>query len=260
MDEILDIVEDTDLLNLAFFALKKLGLSGDEIIKEAQSISPEEAEDILEGVTLEDIEHITDTDSLKEKKQTNLGKAGLILLAILALGGSLTSCDPAFGFNTMGYEYQQKDLDSVWTEISSFPGKMPTKNRFLRATWQSPQEFRDEGGGVCIGFTIAMMYELGPEAELVVTLTSDLYPDANPGEKHAFIRYKGEYLEPQLKGRYYPDFKPTSATKIYSFNDAMTSATVLGTRGIGTTETPEQTELKNTVFTTQMVPGKIMVN
>ena len=143
----------------------------------------------------------------------------LILIVILQ------GCDPAFGFNTQGYVYQELPLLEAWQKTASFQWQDDPDGYF-----KSPHEFEADGGGDCEDFAAYLMYQLGRDSELC---TIYLYStNGNENEpNHAIVKYHGLFLEPQLVGGYYKssDFKLFDT---YSYNDVMLSATNSGAKNI----------------------------
>lgn len=66
--------------------------------------------------------------------------------------------------------------------------------------WQTPEETLEKRTGDCEDFSILLMYfiyALGEDSSLILCTY-----DGNP---HVIIKYKGQYLEPQVYGKYYTE-------------------------------------------------------
>jgi hypothetical protein len=147
----------------------------------------------------------------------------LILAMVVALVLS-TSCTP-YWFNTEGYEVLSEPLYPTWVKVAR-----PNHNYFPMTYWQSPHEFEAAGGGNCVGFSVALIYYLGEDAEFVVCQTSF----SPPGTSHVIVKYRGEYLEPQIWGVKYTvgDGTLISVGTSYSYYTIMQSVTNFGTKGM----------------------------
>jgi hypothetical protein len=138
-------------------------------------------------------------------------------LPILFLSIVLASCSNPYWINTKGYSILHEDLDTVWKHVSSYQ-YLPIYDIV------SPKQFEANGGGDCKGFTTDLMYYLGPDSEGVRVT----WPN---GLKHAIVRYKGRYIEPQEYGRYYT-FDQFTIDYITSYYDWMRGVTEYGNRSL----------------------------
>jgi hypothetical protein len=116
------------------------------------------------------------------------------LIPVLVL--ALASCTTPFDLNTQGYEILTEDLDMAWKFVSS--------HQYRSDVWiQSPMEFEKLGGGCCFGFATDLVYHLGPEASFVICKMKK----SAPLMLHCLVKYRGEYIEPQIYGRRLPSTK-----------------------------------------------------
>jgi hypothetical protein len=137
-----------------------------------------------------------------------------LLLCVLVL----SACASPFYLNPQGYEIKSEHLDDAWATVSSYkyiPGP--------DGVCKSPHEFFSDGGGDCGDFAIALVYLLGPASSV-------LGIESGTGE-HAIVEYKGNYIEPQLYGKYYLVSDLILLHKA-DYYDVMKMATVNGTKGL----------------------------
>ena len=126
--------------------------------------------------------------------------------------------DP-FGSNPLGYKVLAEPLQKAWTEVSAHKYIVPAT-----PLYQSPKQFDTADGGECVGFSIDMVYLLGPEASFAIC-TTDQYP------AHAVVLYRGQYIEPQVFEKSYTAGGYTiHVVEIISYNDIMALATANGTK------------------------------
>jgi len=135
-----------------------------------------------------------------------------VVLAVL-----LGSCSP-FGLNPMGYEVLHEDLDVAWKKVSAmkYIAEPDGVNYY-----KSPKEFFNDEGGDCEDFAVALMYLLGDNTELIIIQL--------PSSLHALIRYKNQYLEPQIYNRFRSN-DTFVISSVYEYNTVMQCCTEYGTR------------------------------
>jgi hypothetical protein len=138
---------------------------------------------------------------------------GVVLAVMLA------SCSP-FGLNPMGYKVLHEDLDVAWKRVSSMEYIKETNGNY----WKSPTEFFNDGGGDCEDFAIALIYLLGPKANLVCISWSDKV-------HHAIVQYNNIYLEPQVFNMYY-SINTITIEIIYNYDDTLCFATDYGRKSL----------------------------
>lgn len=157
------------------------------------------------------------------EKVMKKGKFAIFGLVALLIAG----CAP-FGRNSEGYEVIAEPLDEAWVFVAGHEYFIPDPK------FQSPRQFEEAGGGVCMGFAIDLVYHLGPEASYVVCEVSW----GEPGKTHAIVKYHGEYLEPQAAGYYYTlgDEYLVSIVKEIPYDDIMSASTDYGSRVLGTSD------------------------
>ena len=145
-------------------------------------------------------------------------------LAMLALSIMFAGCSP-FGFNPMGYDSPELDLDSAWKQTAVYqyqdePGQY----------WKSPYEFERDGGGDCEDFAGYILYLLG-EGDMVIVQKLDR------DTLHALIKYRGQIIEPQTY-RNYPDISQYKIVGVYNYNTTMHYITNGGMKMIAGSKEP----------------------
>jgi len=130
---------------------------------------------------------------------------------ILICIGLFISCTQPYRDSKTFIDYHD-DLDTAWDATADYRYISETSSE----SWKNPLDFEQAGGGNCVGFSIYLMYRLGESSgsELLV-----IYEKVSKGA-HAIVRYKGRYLEPQIKDLYYTGDEFV-INKIYSFSEVM---------------------------------------
>jgi hypothetical protein len=137
----------------------------------------------------------------------------IVLVSVFSM-----ACAGPFYLNTQGYKNNSMNLAEAWRVVSEYRyvGDTPEYNK-------SPMEFFESGCGDCFDFSSALVYLLGPRASVV---TIEDYPVT-----HAIVLYNGEYIEPQLYGKYY-SINDITIVKIVSYKTLMARITEWGTKGM----------------------------
>jgi hypothetical protein len=130
----------------------------------------------------------------------------------------LASCSPYFPINLQGYTVKNDDLLTSWKLVASCTYSID-HNGYNK----SPVEFFRSREGDCVDFSTALVYLLGPEAELIQIKQDSII--------HAIVRYKTLYIDPQIYGRYYRA-EEINIVGIWEYKDLMKSVTNLGTKGL----------------------------
>lgn len=247
---------DKSLQNLAWKGLQKLGFSKEEIKKELNYISSKKAYNLLQNLDDEKLEQLLNNISLEEAKK-KYGLIGAVLLSILTVS-SLSSCGNPFLFNFKGYTINNEDFETSWKSVSDYPYII--NNNY----WPSPEQFESKGGGMCGGFSIMLLYKVGPGYSLGIIRSKTVWPDRTDIDEssyHAIVcTPQGQWLEPQTDGKYYTHITNKDFKKIYTYEEAMRIATWLGIKGITTPELEEtnqmRQELESLKMNTVPAPGK----
>jgi hypothetical protein len=158
-----------------------------------------------------------------------------------------TSCTP-YWFNTEGYKVLSEPLYPTWVNVAR-----PNHKYISMSYWQSPHEFEAAGGGNCVGFAVDLIYYLGEDAEFVPCKTSF----CAPGTSHVVVKYKGQYLEPQIWGVTYTvgDGTLISVDDSYSYYSIMQSVTNFGTKSMEPGSSDAYDKIMSYNFTDVPAPG-----
>lgn len=131
----------------------------------------------------------------------------------------IASCSP-YGFNPMGYEIKNENLDEAWKKVAAMKYIPESDDKDY---WKSPTEFYADGGGDCEDFAIALVYLLGIDAEMLfVRTTTKAF--------HAIVHYKDMWIEPQEYEVYYKDVKFSAIVGRYPYKILMLYATYMGSK------------------------------
>lgn len=159
------------------------------------------------------------------------------LLVGLMLAAILSACQGPFYINLQGYRVLRNELEPSWRYVAA--------HRYIETPrgpdgfiLLSPREFDALGGGRCGDFSAALIYQLGPEAELVAIDLDRALTGTSTGVYHGIVRYRGLLIEPQAYGFYYPGSILAWQVDVIGYERAMEAYTWFGTKEISSKETP----------------------
>jgi hypothetical protein len=141
----------------------------------------------------------------------------LIIASILLL-----SCQGPFYLNTQGYEVMNMPLEEAWPLVAINTSSNTYQEDCDGIFFTSPKMFDDNGGGDCTAFAVKLIYLLGPDASYLGIIKPN-------GGKHAIVKYKDIYLEPQAYGKCY-DGSKLNIIQHFDYYEIMAKATNYGTR------------------------------
>lgn len=103
---------------------------------------------------------------------------------------ALASCKAPTSVSIDEFPVIEEPLTVAWPAISGHR-YMPNPGGYIK----KPLEFNRDGGGDCLDFAANLLYRLGPDASFVSLRIGD--------SKHAIVKYRGEFLEPQVYKKIY---------------------------------------------------------